>query len=569
MAIMIPSLPHDFAPESREGDIFQSLKKLPDDYYVFHSFRIIRLEDNTWKENEIDFVIFNRKKGILSLEAKAGKVDCKRGIWYYASGKEMRDPFSQANANRWKLNKYIEDFYKTKEIRKHCKMLCGVWFPSLTKSDLSKISLPAHAIPEMILTADDLFNPIETIEQIFSINVPVTVSGETTLVETSLTKEETESLLRNILCPTFSILPSKTLELDYQRERFNSLIKEQSNLLNYLEEQRSAVINGAAGTGKTMIALEKARRHSANGEKVLFLCFNAKLKEYLETAYRYENVEYYTMDGFACKFCRSPEPDFEELEMILLQLYEENAFVYQHIIIDEGQDFGQERMRSDEIFALLEEMVLSTENGTFYIFYDKLQLVQSFKIPEFIEKADCRLTLYKNCRNTKKIAETSFKPLKREPKLFDSAVMGILPEMTFSNIDSYKQSVDAVIAQSMTGGIQNIQILSCAPMGGSRLENYLNGEYYVFNGKKINFTTCRKFKGLEADKIILIDVDKNTILDENKLFYVGSSRARFELSIVSDLSDEDCIEIIKALNSTVKRNNPKASLAKILGCKLV
>ena len=41
--------------------------------------------------------------------------------------------------------------------------------------------------------------------------------------------------------------------------------------------------------------------------------------------------------------------------------------------------------------------------GTFYVFYDKLQLVQSFEIPKFIERADCRLTLYKNCRNTKRL----------------------------------------------------------------------------------------------------------------------------------------------------------------------
>ncbi len=124
-------------------------------------------------------------------------------------------------------------------------------------------------------------------------------------VASDLTKKETDSLLQNILCPSFNILPSKTLELDYKREKFNSLIAEQCNLLNYLEEQRSAVINGAAGTGKTMIALEKARRHSANGEKVLFMCFNVKLKEFLEANYHYPNVDYYTIDGFACKICNT------------------------------------------------------------------------------------------------------------------------------------------------------------------------------------------------------------------------------------------------------------------------
>ena len=108
MAIMIPHIPNDFTPESREGDMFLSLQKLPDDYYVFHSFRIINIIDSEWKENEIDFVIFNRNKGIICLEAKAGHIHCEEEIWYYSSGKEMRDPFAQANSNKWKLSKAIE-----------------------------------------------------------------------------------------------------------------------------------------------------------------------------------------------------------------------------------------------------------------------------------------------------------------------------------------------------------------------------------------------------------------------------------------------------------------------------
>lgn len=368
---------------------------------------------------------------------------------------------------------------------------------------------------------------------------------------------------------SFNILPSKTLELDYKREKFNALITEQCNLLNYLEEQRSAVINGAAGTGKTMIAVEKARRHSNKGEKVLFLCFNIKLKEYLEKTYAYENVDYYTIDKFACKMCHSIEPNYDDLENELIRLAVDGGFPYLHIIIDEGQDFGQARMKSEEIFSTLEEIVLSTENGTFYIFYDKLQLVQSFSVPKFIENADCRLTLYKNCRNTKKIAETSFKPIGKTPKLFDFAIPGVLPEISFITERTARERLDSIIKQSLANGMKDIQILSCVPSGESLLESYLENDFYNYKGQKIPFTTCRKFKGLEADKIILVDVNKKSITDNNKLFYVGASRARFELSILATLSDSDCVEILQSLNSIVKKNNPQLTLSKVLGCKLI
>lgn len=568
MAIMIPSIPQDFSPESREGEMFLSLQKLPDDYYVFHSFRIIRIEDNTWKENEIDFVIFNRYKGILCIEAKAGNIYCESGIWHYGSGKEMRDPFAQANSNRWKLSNYIEEVFHSKEIKKHCKIIYGVWFPGLDNNKLARLSLPANTSKELILTSEDLVNPLDSIERIYNIDVPANVGGYNVLVQTDLTREETNSILQNVLCPTFNILPSKTLDLDYKRDKFNALIKEQCNLLNYLEEQRSAVINGAAGTGKTMIAVEKARRHAVKGDKVLFLCFNSKLKDFLETTYKYDNVDYYTIDKFACKMCGTNEPDYYALEDKLIE-YVEGGFPYKHIVVDEGQDFGQARMRSEEIFSVLEELVLSTEDGTFYIFYDKLQLIQAFKVPKFIEDADCRMTLYKNCRNTKKIAETSFKPFKKEPKLFDYAIEGVFPEIAFIEKEQIKEKLDVVIKRSISNEICNIQILSCKAEEESCLQPFIENGAYGYKGKLIPFTTCRKFKGLEADKIILVDVDRNTITDDNKLFYVGSSRARFELSILSFLNDEDCADIVVNWGSSVKKNNPKLSLSKILGCRLL
>ena len=79
---------------------------------------------------------------------------------------------------------------------------------------------------------------------------------------------------------------------------------------------------------------------------------------------------------------------------------------------------------------------------------------------------------------------------------------------------------------------------------------YINGALY-------RFTTCRKFKGLEADAIIQVDVTRKILSKvENLNFYVGASRARFFLSILCQMSDEDCVETLKELDtatSIVKR----------------
>ena len=69
MAHMIPSDGGYFDPRSKEEEMFNALKTLPDDYYVFHSYRLVRLiPGKGLDENEIDFLIFNPKYGCLFLE---------------------------------------------------------------------------------------------------------------------------------------------------------------------------------------------------------------------------------------------------------------------------------------------------------------------------------------------------------------------------------------------------------------------------------------------------------------------------------------------------------------------
>ena len=560
MAIMIPEKPRHFEPASQEGLIFAGLEKLSDEYYVFHSFRITTVKNDILHESETDFVIFNRKKGLICLEAKAGQVKYSKGEWRYGDGTPMHNggPFNQADANKWKLMKYFESRGETAFLDK-CKFLHAVWFPSIDQEYLSRLSLPSEADKALILTKEALEDPTDYIERIFDIDIP---GGK----KTDISITECQRIVRTVLCPEFDVFPSASFNADLKKIVFHRLLREQAGILNFLDEQRTAVINGAAGTGKTMIAAEKALRHAIAGEKVLFLCYNSQLKDYLEKNYENENIDFYTISGFACKMCSTPEADFGKLKNKLEDMYLSEQFPYKHVIVDEGQDFGMDDIEEADILQALKDIIVDNTklDGTFYIFYDKLQLIQSKSVPKYIEDADCKLTLYRNCRNTENIATTSLKPVSgREPKLFEDSVSGTPARFCFCSPDNVSQNVDACIEKLQADGFKDIVILSCKTEATSNLNTWIDSGLYK---GKYRFSTCRKFKGLEADAVILVDVDDETFNKDNVLmFYVGASRARIKLDIITTLDDDTCRKILEEkLEYKGKIKKPKRDLAKAL-----
>ena len=565
MAHMMPSKPRECSKNSLEDIMFEALSNLPDEYYVFHSFKIVTIREDLLQESETDFVIFNPGKGILCLEAKAGHVYCRDEEWYYGSGIRMshEGPFRQAASNKWKLLQYISD-KNMDDIKQSCKFVHGVWFPSVSEEELKQITFPSDGDRAITMTSEALSDPKKYIDKLFSVEVKRNF-------QTDLSGYQVKRILNSILCPSFNLIPSVKNEYELKRTVFNRMLNEQSRLLDYLEEQPVAVINGVAGSGKTLIALEKARRCAEKGETVLFLCYNRFLRDYLKANYKYDNVSFYTIDALACKLCETSIPNTKKLAEKLEELFFEGCFPYKNVVIDEGQDFGKSEIEETNIISLLESIVLDeTINGTFYIFYDKLQLVQAEKIPEYIQDADCRLSLYKNCRNTENIAITSMRPIPnvKKPKLLDGALKGDSPKIYISeDAETLKKNIDDILLQCQANKIDDVVILTCKTEENSLLSAYINDGKYKVQRKEYSFTTCRKFKGLEADVVILVDVNKKVFLsDAINLYYVGTSRARFGLNIMAEMETEECREVLEYYGKTATKR-PEKALAAFLNAK--
>lgn len=528
---MYPEKPINYDPRSAENIMFDALNKLPDDYHVFYSTDIQNVKSNKLIEHEVDFIVFHKNKGILCIEAKNGtNIVFENNEWFIGKDKKLMKhggPFKQAQMNKIYLIDIMQE--RLPQLKSNCKFMHAVWFPAFSQKTVDKI-FPIGADKDLLLTNEALYEPQKYIDKIFEIKNEYGIT-------TKLSGDDAKKIISKLLCPTLNLCETGL----WNRTVFNKLLQEQINVLDFLEEQKSALINGAAGTGKTFVALEKAKRCGEAGEKVLFLCFNKRLSEFLNRKYQYENVVITHIDKFACRICKTQESDLQLLNQIFND--DPDKFEFNSLIIDEGQDFGQERIENSGIIQTMKTIV-DMNDGHFYVFYDKNQLIQGNKIPDYIRDADCKLTLYKNCRNTENIAITASRVFDNFKIKLNSNIRGNSVNLYIdTDMDNCVIALSQLIKKYKNQGYEDIKILTCANKEeNSFVYPYTDSGYF----EGIELTTCRKFKGLEAEVVILTDIDINTFLNksESLIFYTGSSRAKYELSVIANLSENDCKDLM-------------------------
>lgn len=581
MARMIPaSGPREFDPRSREGIIYNALSLLPDDYYVIHSFDCVLVQDCQLNEHELDFVIFNPSLGIMVVEAKAGRISYENGEWLYGNGLSMRGggPYLQASRNKYMLMDTFSEKGLEREKRR-CKFLSAVWFPSISRQQLQAVNLPQEASLQFTLCSDDLSDPEPKVRSIFALKV-----GN---VETGLDEADAKRIVQRVLCPSFNIVPTKRYEYDLAEAAFSRLLDSQIRILDFIQDQRSAVISGYAGCGKTLIAVEHVKREALKGNKTLFLCYNALLKQDVERRLKdWDTIDVMTIAGLACRLCSTSSADYEKLAELLCGEAADRVFPYTSVVIDEGQDFSIEAIDNSMVLELLRDL-MEQRNGKFFVFYDKNQMVQGTKLPSIVEDADCRLTLYVNCRNSKTIATCSNRAICNSVvQLTKNSFNAGGPPILFASTNKQElvDRVDHYIDSLKNKGIDNMVVLTCKTEDSSLFSDCFAKRTTDFSGIEIDRTwkqtaipvsTCRKFKGLEADAVILVDVDESVWDDAANryspgpgiLFYTGASRAKFELRLLCTMDEADCEKVLKILDSPSARK-PISKLAKNLGAIL-
>ena len=555
MPTFYPSITNSFHASEGEKLVYKALQKLNNDYSIIHSYRWLGDESQRRSEGEADFLIIHPAKGILSLEVKAGGVAFRNGNWIQVNRntglEKVMDPFGQAAESQYRVCLLLRNNY-------HGTMpLIGraVWFTSVCVD--KNVKLPPEAVRDIILDQDSLQEPEKALDAAFGY-----WQRNLRFVPAPLTGGQYKELL-HVLLPSFQIAETISSSARENQTSYVQLTRQQFAVLDFLREQKIAAIHGPAGTGKSLLAMEKARMLALTGQKVLLLCFNEFLLQHLRTRELDPLITVHNVRSLAEEILQDDSLPIEQVNTFFEEFfaaeYDDTDWQYPNIVVDEGQDISD---------AMLEHLSFLAElnDGSFYVFYDRNQFILGRDVPQYLDsKAECRLVLYRNCRNTAEIAASigSLVDMRQEPYLND--VHGEKPKAVFYSEKVAVQVIAERFVKNMLDNriaLEEMVILSVHSLEHSALQGVkeLAGVPVSNNLEegKIWFTTTRKYKGLEAKAVLLIDVEVSKLSDPvmQRMIYIGGSRANTYLKVAfyEDVEKGSYREILDALQEQIRKN---------------
>jgi hypothetical protein len=365
----------------------------------------------------------------------------------------------------------------------------------------------------------------------------------------------------------FDLVPPLSVLVADASERLVQLTQEQHCILDALDEHARCLVQGGAGTGKTLLAVEAARRELRNGKRVLLLCFNRNLAGYLTAVLTKErskgDMVVASIHQFMDQLIRRSTlfGEFQQLRTtandkeLFARLYSEYAqlatlepgFVpFDIAIIDETQDIMTEGVL-DVIDGCLKG---GLESGRWRAFYDannQAAVYGAFEPSalERLQRFGRTFILTLNCRNTRQIADET--AMLAAPRVVARArTEGIPVEYAWYDSPQEQSAKLRQLLRRLVGeGISLGRITVLSPHGAERCvaaqlldlpaaQVTADNAAQVVAGIGDDLTLCSisSFKGLENDFIVITDIEELDVDWWRAVVYVGMSRARAGLILL-------------------------------------
>lgn len=214
--------------------------------------------------------------GIVCVEVKGGGVSVSNGVWATRSrwGKVetlKRSPYRQAQEGMWKFLTAIRTRFGPNSFEAKCPVGWLMVFP-----DIPCPPITPEVTREEIIDRDDMEQDI--VPRISNAPSLARLSSRSDLIKPT---PATCACIANFLRPEFERVAAPVSTNRETETRIRALTEEQFEALDAICDNPICLLRGPAGTGKTFLGIESARRAAAAGRSVLVLCFNHNLGSWL------------------------------------------------------------------------------------------------------------------------------------------------------------------------------------------------------------------------------------------------------------------------------------------------
>ena len=563
MARMIPPRLRPDCSSPGEREIFRRLKDDPEtrDWLVLHSLDVSDHVTNI--AGEIDFVVIVPGKGVLCVEVKACSSMRRRdGLWYYGrtTKPDARGPFKQASSA---MHSIRQKLVTGRSELSRIPFWSAVIFPYLEFRTESEEWHSWQVIDSRGFRSGSIGKSLSNVLDQARRFLQTKASTRWFNPKSTEPNNQQCVTIADTLRPDFEFFESAKSRSGKLSRELVAYTAEQYGALDAMEINPRVAFAGPAGTGKTLLAIEAARRGVNAGRNVLLLCFNRLLGQWLEaqTSAFSNEVVVRTLHTHMLAVSKTKvgenrdqmfwESELPDLAVETLLEDADEADLYDELVVDEAQDILKEEYL--DFLDLNLKGGLASGRWRFFGDFEKQTIYSAanLSLKEFIENRCNPAPIYDlriNCRNTPRVAEFvhllgGLTPRYRKVLRPDD---GLEPEIRYySNHLEQRTHLLNSIETLRNEGFANRDIVILSPKAnstcaasevracpaGQRIRPFEESQ----NGY-VGFCTIHAFKGMESPAVIVTDIDGLEASTSTALFYVAITRVLQRLIILANNS---------------------------------
>jgi len=567
-----------------ELDVLRRLEALPKDWIVLHSLWL--KTHRVKRDAEIDFVVVT-DQAVLLLEVKGGNVWRDDDGWHFQptrGGEETikrEGPIEQVRGAYYALRSHFRDVKRPDLFEEY------VWgFGAILPDCTLQVDPRDPGIDRaMILDEREYPSGLDTYLSRLVSYWTARIQGQThqtgrhsQSVHLRISTQ-TRQQLKGFLRPKMEQVVGVAAHVANSEREICELTEQQVRALDFAAAEPRNILIGAAGTGKTFLAVEQARRKVEEGQRVLFVCFNSLLartiapefqslgqEKIFVTNYHQLALRLVRESGRTITFCEG-WGDFEKelrehLVDVVSDMQERDR--YDYLVMDEAQD-----LMSESFVDLLDCLVQGGfRSGSWLVAVDTQQAIFRSNFDRKVYDRLCdwgrKTTLDINCRNTREIATYVYAISGGVGSVSVKAASGEMPVVRYyTDKQSYHRLLKKVVnelIQSFVSATMPVSGITILASDKSFLTAEMKQPGFFLRGIRdidpedsdlgaIRAGTIQAFKGLESSAVVLVGFEQFDQTLFRDLFYVGASRARAVLRI---LLPEHCKQVARALPEIVR-----------------